>query len=835
MRTAVLLSSLLFLTWAGMLVLDSRRAPDPGNPDAEVGTTPGADELSGRSDPSSTPPRPDTSPTPAPPLGLLPFQVNLDPGFPAGALAIERLRAGQLEQAVKALNEPEKNADNEARRRVMLGALLLTLDQPKRAADLLEEPSVPEVIADDVALLRARALLEADRPDQALQVAAAIPDESPVMLEARQVQARACLALDRATDAIQYLAPLLEAPPGQDPGPDLLLLWADAHRALEGAVHRKTAVAAYQAILTRFPLSRAARTAERALEALLGAGTDALSSEQKVEQARALVRAGYNRRACNLLAPLFADPALPPALRCDVAYTFGVALQNRRHYTDAVAPLTRAEAACDRSRQVKALFRLERGFIRRGSPAQAEKTMRKLLERFPDHSFADDALYMLASDALSDGKLDQARKLLEEQVTRYPDGDMRGEASWRLAWIAYRSGAVAEAIAVLEARLADAARSGAGPSAPEGAPGDTTPSVPPAPEPQTEGTSTTPSPTPRATPTPTPAPFPDLDREHYWVARWHEVGGMPPEDAADAYAHLVQDAPESCYGMLAFARLHRIDADRARALAGQWSATMHRLVPVRLVTDRDLSPPMKRAVSLIRWGLLDQAAEVLEPLADQAVSADDLLLPYLLDAAGKHTRSHDLIRRLLRTNGAFHLDLDHRGVYLLGYPRAFESQILEAAASRSIDPLLLFALVREESGFNPAIRSWAGAIGLAQLMPATARTVAQRNRMPKPSPADLSRPEVNLALGAAHLRWLLARYAGHPGLAIAAYNAGAGAVDRWLRENQHRPFDEFLEEIPYRQTRAYTARVLEAWQIYHLLYDPDTPFAGSNILTLPRK
>ena len=127
--------------------------------------------------------------------------------------------------------------------------------------------------------------------------------------------------------------------------------------------------------------------------------------------------------------------------------------------------------------------------------------------------------------------------------------------------------------------------------------------------------------------------------------------------------------------------------------------------------------------------------------------------------------------------------------------------------------------MREESGLDPLAVSRAGAVGLTQLMLPTARGVARRLGLGRIGRADLSRPELNIRLGSRHLGDLLRRFHGSLALALAAYNAGGGAVSRWLGQRAGAELDEFVEEIPVEETRGYVKRVLRSFAAYRLLQD----------------
>jgi soluble lytic murein transglycosylase len=130
---------------------------------------------------------------------------------------------------------------------------------------------------------------------------------------------------------------------------------------------------------------------------------------------------------------------------------------------------------------------------------------------------------------------------------------------------------------------------------------------------------------------------------------------------------------------------------------------------------------------------------------------------------------------------------------------------------------LIFGLMRAESGFSPAIKSPAGAIGLMQLMPATAKEVAREKG--NFDPQRLAVPEYNIKLGTRHFRDLLKDYNGEVIYSIAAYNAGAAAVDRWRKGSKGVEMDVFIESIPYQETRDYVKKVYASAATYRQLYN----------------
>jgi soluble lytic murein transglycosylase len=145
--------------------------------------------------------------------------------------------------------------------------------------------------------------------------------------------------------------------------------------------------------------------------------------------------------------------------------------------------------------------------------------------------------------------------------------------------------------------------------------------------------------------------------------------------------------------------------------------------------------------------------------------------------------------------------------YPLLYPRPYDAQVAAAAQVSGLPVDLIYGVIRQESLYRSDAVSSADARGLMQMLPETARRTARQWMQPAPSDAALFEPAVNLMLGAAHLKDLLDRAGGMLPIALAGYNAGPGAVQRWLPSQNIDP-DIWIENIPYNETRTYVQRIL---------------------------
>ncbi|HET8807351.1 MAG TPA: transglycosylase SLT domain-containing protein, partial [Methylophaga sp.] len=142
------------------------------------------------------------------------------------------------------------------------------------------------------------------------------------------------------------------------------------------------------------------------------------------------------------------------------------------------------------------------------------------------------------------------------------------------------------------------------------------------------------------------------------------------------------------------------------------------------------------------------------------------------------------------------------------FPVLYIEDMLQAAKNQKLDVAWLLAIARQESAFNPAARSHAGAMGLMQVMPATARSTAKLLNKPLQSEAELYKPERNIEIGSRYLRKVYEDLQNNPVLATAAYNAGPHRVQRWLPENGPLPADIWAENIPFNETRRYIRAVM---------------------------
>ncbi|MFQ5574633.1 MAG: lytic transglycosylase domain-containing protein, partial [Terriglobia bacterium] len=153
-------------------------------------------------------------------------------------------------------------------------------------------------------------------------------------------------------------------------------------------------------------------------------------------------------------------------------------------------------------------------------------------------------------------------------------------------------------------------------------------------------------------------------------------------------------------------------------------------------------------------------------------------------------------------------------LWRVAYPTDYLPTI-RTYAGNQVDPYLVASIIREESLYDSKALSRAGAVGLMQIMPATARRLTESSKDLHAIRDELFDQQTNIRLGSHYLGKLLDRFSDNIIHAIAAYNAGPVAVSSWIKRNGHTEPAAFVELIPYRETRGYVKRVLRSYREYH--------------------
>ncbi len=331
----------------------------------------------------------------------------------------------------------------------------------------------------------------------------------------------------------------------------------------------------------------------------------------------------------------------------------------------------------------------------------------------------------------------------------------------------------------------------------------------------------------------------------FWQGKCLERGGQP-EQAAEVYQSILASYPQSYYAFRASGRL--------RSLRDKQPDPGWRLLVTSLMTPAEYSASghsldLSHVTETTPEKLLDTLSQVLSAKADfgddkplilalarshafddarllghemnggntkqneSTVPLDNAMLESaLLALEGSRTESIRVLRQALaRSSHPYQLS---KLEMQLMYPRYFQDLILQEANRNGLPPNLVTGLIREESHFQETAVSGSHAMGLMQLLPSTASEVARSGGLSSFTALSLFSPEINVRLGSRYLKSLINRFDGNPMPAVGGYNGGPTAMARWISEKQGMDPDQFVESIPYDQTREYIEKVFASWWNY---------------------
>jgi soluble lytic murein transglycosylase len=662
----------------------------------------------------------------------------------------------------------------------------------------------------------ARCRLREGQPQAALEWVGRVSAGSVPEAESELIRLDALRALGRWQDAAAAAADYLVHFPAGPRRPEATFKQAEAMEkaaaetaALELDADLPDITALYRRVWAESPLDDwAARAGER-LEAVAAAlpPVEAHLVRTRIAgewYARGMIYFDRNRNPESEAAFInaLAAPALDVDLECRARYQRAQSVWKQRQRPRAAPLFDEAEVACGRAQNrdlhAKALYQGARSWAAAGDRVTAQSRYTRVESEHADHSYADDARLRAAELASENNDEETANKLLAELPEMYPNGDQLGEALWRLAFSAWRAERYDVALRWLDENLRR---------------------IPHEEIWYAEG------------------------RALYWKARVLERG-KEPNAARGFYLRAVREYPLSVYALLSLARLDDSEPKARQALVRELrdreKPTSFHFLPRPLFGEAGF----RRAVDLARMGQGSDARRELARMGlqtsgDKHAGAparrdeEDLLwiAAVLLDRAGLWNAAHSIPRYTLTDYRlAYPRDL---GItkWRLSYPRAFPELVAKNARAAQIPQALQLAIMREESAFSPRIESFANAIGLTQMLIKTARRFSNGAAVTREVLMD---PAKNLEFGARFLGFLWTHFGKSPPLAIAAYNAGEGAVDKWLSERGRLALDEFMETIPYDETRNYTKRVVASYFAYSWLYDDKQPVPPIPLAARPR-
>ncbi|HXJ81645.1 MAG TPA: transglycosylase SLT domain-containing protein [Candidatus Methylomirabilis sp.] len=677
------------------------------------------------------------------------------------------LGSGLAAMAGDSPSAPARALSPEARDRFVMALAALKGGEASTAANEFGDASWASTPLSEYALLfRAESLLQSGNMGAARALAQRAADAP---LETRLVPSallRAATVLSGAGDEAGA-ATLLRRFLAQYPDhPSAARARLALGQALLADGRTEEAVRAFEELWILSPASPQAESAGQQLRVLADRGllTSSLTRRERVERAERLLTAGQADRAQGEAETLLAD-GLPAELQGQALRIVFEASRRAGRYEAAQAAIARALSTVAPEARASWLLDLAR-LQKPRSRDQALASLDKLVREYPKSPEVTEALLLKGRLLEEASRTKEAEATYRKLVVAHPDGTEEAAGLWRLGWLSWFRGAYAEAQGSW-ARI-PGSRGGQ----------------------------------------------PYREASAYWLARADEMRG-DAEPASRRLAKLQREAPRSYYGILAGQR-------SGRQLLG--SSVPPVSLPADPVEALRTDAHFTRVEALRAVGLGTFAEEEMAEMTRRAFG-DPKLLYALSVAYVQDTRYHLALRILRRHFSSLARTGDTtapRAFWEMFYPMGWRSEMVESAGRAAIDPLLVAAVVREESSYYSQARSRVGARGLMQLMPETARPMAQARHWSLRDGDLLDEPAANLELGSAYLAGLLREF-GDARLAVAAYNAGPTRVREWWGGRHGEDLEVWVEQIPFDETRGFVKRVMLSWAEYRRLYGPVVP------------
>jgi len=695
-------------------------------------------------------------------------QPSQEEGYKPGpaeylGFAVKMKGRGNLDEAARSLAEVRSlypGTEWEKRANLLLG--LMSLDEGRAdAADLIEEAAGIEAIDDYILFFQARALHKSGRFVEAADTYDFIISSYQSSALREKASFRKALALADAGDpgaATKALRRFISSWPKSPLIPEANFTLA---KSLIAQGLEEEALAPLKEVSTGYPLTSFARETDSLLSKL-DFGAENSGAFTPVERFRRsenyFVSASYEK-AIALYSTLLKEGAF----RDRALFRTAIANIRLKRYKEGEKALREYLSLKDPSKKAEALYWLAFASMRQGRDEgvyEAEKALSMGFRGSDERAKVLMLIARLKAGGDPEGAAGAYRGVLEE----FGGSPVAVEAFWKMGWEAYASGKYDDAYANFSMYLES--RSGGAQSG----------------------------------------------QFLYWKARAAERLGRLDEAAA-LFGAVCPSAPQSFYCLMAQVRgAAGRDAggpgDAGPLGVNAASATAQAQERIERTGGPESSlkglPRYRAAQELMLLGLGELAATEIDLIArgrpeDKAALVE---LASLLYDASDFYRAFRIYR--------VHLSGADREEHLpLGYPMRLVESVREKAPPESADPFLVAAVMREESHFNPGAVSPVGALGLMQIMPSTGKQIAKElgEGFRKGSLLD---PSTSIRFGSWYLGQILKRFDGDPVLAIAGYNAGPNAAARWAQSLPPET-DEFVESIPYEETRGYVKRVLRSY------------------------
>jgi soluble lytic murein transglycosylase len=541
----------------------------------------------------------------------------------------------------------------------------------------------------------------------------------------------------------------------------------------------QAAIAAFKRLLLDHPLSAEAQIARAQLTALGAEST--LTTAELRSLGDAYYKAGHYNEAAEQYRALSRASALGQTERDTFAVALAACELKLNHLTPAevqALPDTNDENG---ARRLYLLMELARD---RDDQPDQQRIVSEMENRFPQSEWLAEALFSSGNMYLLKRDFPNAVVYYAYLAEHFPSEKNAAAAHWRAGWLSYREGQFSVA-----ARLFD----------------DQIERYPSAAE---------------------------TVSALYWRGRLYETMDHYPSQAAANYRAIIRAYPHYFYAQMAHTRLTALGKLLpAAAPALPTSASNGRLPgapdldhfqpmpePKLVDTFPADSPHLAKARLLANAGLNEYIA--LEIQADPDSDSWSALAEAQIYASYDETfRALRSMKKALPYASSATISAIPLAYWRILYPEPWWPTIRAEAAKNNLDPYLVASLIRQESEFNPNAVSYANAWGLMQLLPSVGRAMAREEGMTHFQTFQLLDPETNIRLGTRYLRHMIDRFGGVQEYALAAYNAGDNRVSDWQAAGPYSGMDEFIESIPFTQTREYVQAILRNEETYRAIDD----------------
>jgi len=518
----------------------------------------------------------------------------------------------------------------------------------------------------------------------------------------------------------------------------------------------------FKKLLLGHPLSSDAQTARAKLTAM-GA-----ESTLTVAELRSLGDAYYNathyEEADEQYRALMRKPGLDAQTRNGFAVDAAACELKLKRLTTA-----QVEALADTpdehgARRLYLLMELARN---RNDTEEQQRIVTLMETSFPHSQWLAEALLSSGNMYMLKRDYPTAVKYYSYLATHFPESTNAAAAHWRAGWLSYRQGLYADAARLFDEQI-------------------------------------------KLYPT---------DKETvaaiYWRARLFETQDHKPANAVTNYRALVRAYQHYFYAQMARRRLSAL-GDAQAVAEPQMDRMQAPLVPVLEESFPTDSLHLAKARLLANAGLNDYIAA--EIAADPDSSSWSALAEAQIYASyGETYRAMRALKKALPYAASAPIKSIPLVYWHILFPKAWWENIKAESEKNNLDPYLVASLIRQESEFNPSVVSYANAYGLMQLLPSTGKAMAKEEGIKNFQTFQLLDPEMNIRLGCRYLREMLDKLGGVQEYALAAYNAGDERVVDWQAAGPYSGIDEFIESIPFTQTREYVEAILRNEETYRAI------------------